>query len=100
MLACHHNSGKPATRGTRKNVLPGIARNGLDRAVAGKLLGLLKDGEGRRAADLVPEDGGALLRRPCSALPRTPRRPETVDPGRFHGPVATQKCLPINRKRL
>ena len=48
VLACHHNSGKPATRGTRKNVLPGIARNGLDRAVAGKLLGLLKDGEGRR----------------------------------------------------
>ena len=91
VLACHHNSGKPATRGTRKNVLPGIARNGLDRAVAGKLLGLLKDGEGRRAADLVPEDGGALLRRPCSALPRTPRRPETVDgvdaPSRRHRDV-------------
>ncbi|MYC91246.1 MAG: hypothetical protein F4X15_07205 [Gemmatimonadetes bacterium] len=41
---------KPATRGTRENVPPGIARNSLDRAVAGKLLGLLvaslMDGEG------------------------------------------------------
>ena len=33
---------KPATRGTRENVPPGIARNSLDRAVTTELAGLIR----------------------------------------------------------
>ena len=73
---------KPATQGTRENVPPGIARNSLDRAVAGKLPGLfaarLKHDE-----DVTP---ALPAERPGFALPVTPREPEIVDLGRSHGP--------------
>ncbi|MDE2878448.1 hypothetical protein [Candidatus Palauibacter soopunensis] len=51
----HRNVGQPALGGAARNASPGIARNSLDRAVSGKLPGLvvasLADGE---------DDGGAL----------------------------------------
>ncbi|MDE2980750.1 MAG: hypothetical protein OXU74_06085, partial [Gemmatimonadota bacterium] len=55
---------KPATRGTRENVPPGIARNSLGRAVTGKVHHLvvagLKDNDG---------EGDALSRAPHSTRP-------------------------------
>jgi len=81
--------------GGRRNTAPGIARNRLDRAVTGNLLGLLAaipaNGEERPAPHhaSVKAALSAAARVPPT---RTPREPEFVDSGRFHGPQVRRKA--------
>ena len=61
-------------RRSRQNSSPGTARNSLDRAAAGKRLGLsvarLAGDEGEQAdPSLLDDDGSALLSRPFSPYP-------------------------------
>jgi len=84
----------------RENVPPGIGRNSLDRnsldrAVAANLVGLLAarpaNGEERPAPHhaSVKAALSAAARVPPT---RTPREPEFVDSGRFHGPQVRRKA--------
>jgi len=77
----HLSVAKPATRGTRENIPPGIARNSLGRTIVGKLPGLL-------AATLTDNEGvgGAPCRAAVFGPTSTPRRPEIVRQSRSCGP--------------
>ena len=69
---------------------PDTAWNGVRRTIGGKLLGLpaarLTNVEGEQADPSLPGDGGTLCRAARFHPTPTPRRPEIVDLGRFHGP--------------
>ena len=99
----HLSVAKPATRGTRENVPPGIARNSLDRAVAGKLPGLfaarLKHDEDVTPALPAERPGFALpvpLGNPRSTTwgDSTARRCPEMPPKRPSRPVAGSNQLP------
>lgn len=83
----HLSVAKPATRGTRENVPPGIARNSLGRTIVRKLPGLL-------AATLTDNEGegDALCRAPHSTRPIPLGDPRFVDLGPSCGPQITRNA--------